>query len=232
MKRVNLGQIKEKLSNGNVKNKIPNASGILLVLTLIVVFVVPAFSYENYVYINYILIMGLFLSAVSLLKKNHNFLIGVSLFLPTAVLIGKLTDTEIISSIFRVVQFFFFLFLVGSLIIRVSKISSVTLEVIIDSVVGYLLLGFAFTIIVTIVSVWIPNAYNVPFASGGNRHVLENNIYYTFVTFTTTGYGDILPTHPISKSLALLISVSGQLYLAIIIAMLVGKYASVGKQTL
>lgn len=232
MKRISLGQIKEKISNSNVKNNMPKANIVLLILTLIVVFIVPAFPYENYIYINYILIMGLFLSAVSLLKKNQNFLIGVSIFLPTAILIGRLIEIEIITSFFRIVQFFFFLFLVGSLITRVSKIASVTLEVIIDSVVGYLLLGFAFTIIVTIVSVWIPDAYNVSFLHGNTKTVLQDNIYYTFVTFTTTGYGDILPTHPVSKSLSVLIGVSGQLYLAVIIAMLVGKYASVGRQSL
>ena len=56
-------------------------------------------------------------------------------------------------------------------------------------------------------------------------------LYYTFMTFTTTGYGDIAPTHPISKSLAVLISVVGQLYVAVVIAMLVGKYASSIKQS-
>jgi hypothetical protein len=38
------------------------------------------------------------------------------------------------------------------------------------------------------------------------------------------GYGDILPQLPFAKSLAILMSVSGQIYVAVIIAMLVGKY--------
>ncbi|MGG7035977.1 MAG: ion channel [Flavobacterium sp.] len=233
MKQVNLSRVKERFSLGSGKYKIPKANVILFVLTFIIVFVVPVFPYDHYFnYINYFLTLGTFLSATYILRGNHNLWVGVSIFLPTVVLIGKLADIEILTSIFRVIQFFFFLLIVGNLILRVSRISSVTLEVIIDSVVGYLLLGFAFTIIVAIVSIWIPDAYNIPFASGGQKHVLEDNVYYTFVTFTTTGYGDVLPVHPLSKSLAILISVMGQLYLAIIIAMLVGKYASVGKETL
>lgn len=218
-------------SRQKVRDKFPKANIILLALTVIIVFIIPAFPNHQMIYLNHILIIGLFLSAVSTLKKNQNLLIALSFILPIGVLIGKLNEMELFANLLRMAQFFFFLFLVGSLILRVSKISSVTLEVIIDSVVGYLLLGFAFTLIVTIVSVWIPDAYNVSFTYSG-KTVLENNIYYTFITFTTAGYGDILPTHPISKSLATLISVSGQLYLAIIIAMLVGKYASIGKPNL
>ncbi|RLD54311.1 MAG: hypothetical protein DRJ05_14905, partial [Bacteroidetes bacterium] len=53
----------------------------------------------------------------------------------------------------------------------------------------------------------------------------QHYIYYTFVTISTLGYGDITPQGDIGKSLAILISVSGQLYIAIIIAMLVGKFS-------
>jgi hypothetical protein len=42
---------------------------------------------------------------------------------------------------------------------------------------------------------------------------------------TTLGYGDVLPVQSWAKSMAILFSTSGQIYLAVIIAMLVGKYA-------
>ena len=51
-------------------------------------------------------------------------------------------------------------------------------------------------------------------------------LYYGFVTFSTLGYGDIVPLKPHAKALSLLISVTGQLYLAIIVATLVGKFSS------
>ena len=49
-------------------------------------------------------------------------------------------------------------------------------------------------------------------------------MYFTFINLTTTGFGDFLPLTPLAKSLSVLISITGQLYTAIIIAMLVGKY--------
>lgn len=138
-------------------------------------------------------------------------------------------DTTLFRLGLRFINFFFFLFLVISLIRQISTIPTVTFKVIVDSVTGYLLLGFAFSLIVTAISLIIPEAYSTSINGDLETKFIEpiqNNIYYTFMTFTTTGYGDIVPKHPISKSLAVLIGVSGQLYVAVIIAMLVGKYAS------
>jgi hypothetical protein len=47
-------------------------------------------------------------------------------------------------------------------------------------------------------------------------------IYYSFVTITTLGYGDITPTTDLANSLSFLEAVTGQLYIAILIARLVG----------
>ena len=53
-----------------------------------------------------------------------------------------------------------------------------------------------------------------------------DQLYFSFITMGTVGYGDLLPKTPFAKSFSTLIGVSGQLYMAIVIAMLVGKYAS------
>ena len=148
--------------------------------------------------------------------------------------ISLILETDTITYFLRIFQFLFFLILVGSLIIDISKTETVTLEVIVDSVMGYLLLGFAFNLMVSLIDLWVLGSYSIDSVTDG-KHVFSrpshNIIYYTFMTFTTTGYGDIVPTCPISKSLAILISTTGQLYPVIIISMLVGKYNSKGNKT-
>ncbi|KIC93810.1 potassium channel family protein, partial [Flavihumibacter solisilvae] len=49
---------------------------------------------------------------------------------------------------------------------------------------------------------------------------LREFLYFSFITLTTTGYGDITPVHPIARSLANLDALIGQLYPAILIARL------------
>lgn len=49
-------------------------------------------------------------------------------------------------------------------------------------------------------------------------------LYYSFITMSTVGYGDIIPRIPETQTLAYVISITGQLYVAIIIAFLFGKF--------
>ena len=56
----------------------------------------------------------------------------------------------------------------------------------------------------------------------GGRDVFSEMYYFSFVTLTTLGYGDILPVSRLARSLATMEAILGQLYLAVVIASLVG----------
>lgn len=232
MKKSFLTRFKNIFSLIRRRNKSVSANGILLFFTLVTIFILPVFPMEDINFLYTSSVTGIFIFAVFSLKKNHKFLIYSAVFLSIIVWISFIMDLNILKLGFRFLNFLFFLFLVGSLISQVSSTATVTVKVIIDSITGYFLLGLSFSLVVMLVSGLIPDAYNVSFSEGlesGMLEPMQDNIYYTFMTFTTTGYGDVVPTHPFSKSLAVLISASGQLYVAIIIAMLIGKYASSAK---
>ena len=52
------------------------------------------------------------------------------------------------------------------------------------------------------------------------------SVYFSFVTLTTLGYGDILPLTDRARSLAYLEAVIGQIYLAVLVGKLVGMFVS------
>ncbi|MGB5847163.1 MAG: ion channel [Ignavibacteriaceae bacterium] len=54
----------------------------------------------------------------------------------------------------------------------------------------------------------------------------QDFIYFSFVTMMTLGYGDITSVLSLVKSMTLLVSISGQLYLTILVAMVGGKLLS------
>jgi voltage-gated potassium channel len=54
--------------------------------------------------------------------------------------------------------------------------------------------------------------------------------YYSFVTLTTVGYGDISPVSPATRTLAWMEAITGQFYLAVIVAGLVSVLAAKGKR--
>jgi voltage-gated potassium channel len=48
--------------------------------------------------------------------------------------------------------------------------------------------------------------------------------YFSFVTLTTLGFGDIIPTTPVAQSLVILEAITGQIYLIIQVSWLVSLY--------
>jgi hypothetical protein len=87
----------------------------------------------------------------------------------------------------------------------------------------YLILGLLFAHLYGLVNVLVPAAFtNVP--TGLDAHAVFYRgrlLYFSLVTLTTTGYGDIVPLHEVARSLATLEAVIGQLFPATLLARLV-----------
>ena len=87
----------------------------------------------------------------------------------------------------------------------------------------YLILGLLFAHLYGLLNALIPDAFT-NLSPGLNPHAVfyrGNLVYFSFVTLTSTGYGDILPLHPVVRSLAILEAVIGQLFPATLLARLV-----------
>ncbi|HET6722810.1 MAG TPA: potassium channel family protein [Chitinophagaceae bacterium] len=126
----------------------------------------------------------------------------------------------------------FFIFAVSRLLKQVAQSKLVTAQVIIQSVSGYLLLGLVFTMGVARLDFLQPGSFSFSVDENGSfQGNFYDQLYYSFITMGTVGYGDLLPKTPVAKSFSTLIGVSGQLYVAIIIAMLVGKYSASSGQS-
>jgi hypothetical protein len=124
--------------------------------------------------------------------------------------------------LFRITAFVtFFVFVIIYLVRFIAASPLVNLSVLITSVNIYLLFGIIGAFLAILLYKLFPDAYSFP-AHIANP-VFVNFLYYSFITMSTVGYGDITPKIPETQTLAYFLSVSGQLYVAIIIAFLVGK---------
>jgi hypothetical protein len=122
----------------------------------------------------------------------------------------------------------FFIFVVTFLIRFISKSKTVNVNVLITSINIYLLAGIiGASLCLSFYQVY-PDAYNFP--AYIEHPVFAHFLYYSFITMSTVGYGDITPRIPETQTLAYLLSISGQLYVAIIIAFLIGKMLMQGDQ--
>jgi hypothetical protein len=97
----------------------------------------------------------------------------------------------------------------------------ITFHRVVGAVLLYLIIGLTFVALYGFVALAAPNAFtNLP-ALQGDFAVAGNLIYFSFVTLTTTGYGDIAPLHPYARSLANVEAIIGQIYPATLLARLV-----------
>lgn len=85
----------------------------------------------------------------------------------------------------------------------------------------YLLLGIIWAILYSNLYFFSPGSFSGLEYHGG-LHFSEF-MYYSYVTLTTLGFGDIIPLSPFAKTLSYTQAITGQLYLTIMVAGLVGK---------
>ncbi|MBC8315220.1 MAG: hypothetical protein ISR57_01485 [Bacteroidales bacterium] len=200
---------------------------LLLGLIFFLVFVIAILPYEWHDVLYSVAYTLLFITCTMTLGKHRwkfLFLVLAAISMEWISTIYSLTILETISVL---LNFLFFAFMTGFFIHQVAVAKQVTVKVIISAIIGYLLLGLIFSILVGVLAQINSGMFNVSPAAGDNiGGNFSEYLYYGFVTLTTLGYGDIVPLQASSRSLSILISVTGQLYLAIIIALLVGKYAS------
>jgi len=202
-----------------IKQEIAHA--LLLGLLIMFIFIVPLFpeSWLRYLYlINFSLI---FFVSILTLEKGREKALPIALITFALVWISDIFTMVVLVVTSKLAMIIFFGIIVVRLLIQVAGSKKVDLIVILSSISGYLLLGSLFALILAILVVPFPGALNIPI---GSDSILDELIYFTFVTMTTLGYGDVLPIQPVSRSLAIFMSVSGQFYIAIIVAMLVSKY--------
>ena len=108
--------------------------------------------------------------------------------------------------------------------VRVAMTSSkVSSELLYAALSVYMLLGILFGIIHYSIGLEWRDAYSLP---AGELLSLRTSIYFSFVTQTTLGYGDVLPRSELARGLTIVQGITGQLYLAVMVARLVGLYAS------
>jgi hypothetical protein len=111
---------------------------------------------------------------------------------------------------------------------EVFATGKITYHRIMGAISLYLLVGMTFVALFTFVGLIIPNSFS-GLSFKDNLALASNLNYFSFVTLTTTGYGDIVPVHPIARSLCNLESIIGQLYPATLLARLVSLEVAGGR---
>jgi len=158
--------------------------------------------------------------------KKHQTIIAILLALPMfssiwSAYLLHIPHLRLVGKIFGVFFVAYTIVIILSFIIRERE---VTRDVIYASIVVYLLIGLMWAFIYSSIEILQPGSFKIV-----EGHINEGGLlflYYSFVTLTTLGYGDMTPLTEVASSFSLLEAVIGQIYLTVLIAMLVGVYIS------
>jgi len=157
-------------------------------------------------------------------QKRHYLVIGTLLVLP--MLLSTWTKHFIMSPVLSLIGTFsgilFFAFMVITILSFVFKQNRVTLNVINAAVVVYLLMAMMWALLFILLELLQPGSFSL--TASQTQESTFFFFYYSFVTITTLGYGDITPASEIARSIAVLEAVIGQIYLVVLVARLVGVH--------
>jgi hypothetical protein len=103
-----------------------------------------------------------------------------------------------------------------------------TMDGIFAMVVAYLLIAMLFTELYYLALVWDPQAIHLlkPLEEMKLNELRGELLYFSMVTISTVGYGDVLPVSSTARMLAVIEAVLGQFFVAVLVGMFVGMYAS------
>ena len=168
------------------------------------------------------------LSAVySVSRKKQVFAIAVLLSLPVfaGTWLAYFLDNVYLTLVtwsFAIV----FLALIGSIVLSdVLKSEKVTTDTIHASICVYLLIGVTWALLYSVMEGIRPESFLIEHSLVTSViEYIPHFLYYSFVTLTTLGYGDITPLTPLAKTLSYMEAVTGQIYIAVLIARLVGVH--------
>ena len=160
-------------------------------------------------------------------RKKHVLTIALLLSIPT---FAGMWSTYVLKNIYLTLvgwscAMAFFGFIGIIVLSDVLKAEKVTTDTIHASICVYLLIGVTWALLYSVMEGIRPESFLIEQVEViPLTDYIPHFLYYSFVTLTTLGYGDITPLTPLAKTLSYMEAVTGQIYIAVLIARLVGVH--------
>lgn len=160
-------------------------------------------------------------SSVSSLGKSIGYTIATSILLLAIVMIRK--ETQWLNLVYTILVAGYMIYIITLVVTQIFAERIITINKIAGGVAAYVLIGLIWASLYLTVFILQPES----FAYGGQKiesnEALKQLSYFSFVTLTTLGYGDVTATGSLARVLVMLEGLLGQLFPAIFIAKLVSQ---------
>ena len=159
-------------------------------------------------------------------NERHTLVQGLVLAIPAIVgsWASILIDSTVVLAISRAFEAAFILFVTWVILRYIMTEREVTNDTIFGAVCAYIMIGLVFAIAYGLLETLEPGSFRGITATDPQSS--WEFIYFSLVTMTTLGYGDITPVHEAARSMATVQAITGQFYVAVLVARIVAILSS------
>jgi hypothetical protein len=206
-------------------NQESGLSGMIIILAIMQFVFIPLFgSYSSFMVILNVFWMLFLLAGIFSLSTSNKQALLISI-IPLLFIVFSWINVFIRSPfvLFSELLFsvFTFLLLIVLVLKKVFEPGPITAHRVIGSIVIYMLLAQLWTVVYIFFYEHILGSFQLTLPAFESNSLQANFLYFSYVTLSTTGFGEILPLHPFVRALVNLESIFGVLYPVVLIGRLV-----------
>lgn len=187
--------------------------------------VVPFFSELKLIsFIVRITWVALLFGGISNLSGKYpriRFFYSIPILLVVINIIRYISGNQILAIADFITDVAVFSLFMGMMLVKVFEAGPVSAHRVVGAIVVFMLIGNLWAVIFQFIYGYIPDAFQLPATTPENGPDPATFLYYSYTTLTTTGYGEIFPTHALTRTLANIEQLVGVLYPAVLIGRLV-----------
>lgn len=161
------------------------------------------------------------ITTLSETKLQRRLFSIIPILLITVNLIAFFRDTPLLVYLEIVADVAVFTLLIGMVFVKVFEKGPVTFHRIVGAVAGYMLIGNLWAVLFQFLYIQVPGSIQLAASDADSVIKPATFIYFSYTTLTTTGFGDILPTQTITRTLVIIEQLIGVFYPAVLIGRLV-----------
>ena len=109
------------------------------------------------------------------------------------------------------------------LVMVLARVPRVNAEVMAGAAAGYIYLGLTGGLVAAALQVLVPGTFSLG-SMGSHELLIDRLTYFSFVVLAGLGLGDVLPHNSLGERFVILLSLSGTLYLALLMGLLIGRF--------
>ncbi|MFV0576963.1 MAG: potassium channel family protein [Vibrio sp.] len=168
---------------------------------------------------------GVCLSSLRFGPRWKHFLLAITAAFVCVIAIGNIFAIKQMDVAILILMFLFFFGMFRAVSKQILFAGNIDMNKVVGSISLFLLLGLMWTVAYLIILEFIPEAFTGVEALPWGEN-FSHMAYFSFVTLTTLGYGDVSPITPFSEVIVYLEAIAGVFYMAIVVSSLVSSSIS------